>query len=66
MRVIRKDWDVIRREYITTPITMDELCEKHTLAHSTMAWHMKREQWTDKRKEHCKRVDMNSLKGDIV
>jgi len=44
---------------------MRELCIKYNVGHSTVAWHMKREKWTEKRKKHCSKIDTDSLSGDI-
>lgn len=50
------DWQRIRNEYVTEPVTYRELAEKYGLSPRTVRDHGAREKWTEARRQHRKRV----------
>lgn len=50
------DWQKIRNEYITEPVTYRELADKYGLSSRTVRDHGAREKWTEARKQHRKKV----------
>ena len=48
-----RDWAAIASEYITTNISLTQLSEKHGIPLRTMKERCKRENWVEKRQQHC-------------
>lgn len=46
-------WEIIRHEFITTPITLDDLAKKYNLSIGTLKSKSYSERWFVKRREYC-------------
>lgn len=46
-----KDWEMLRSEYVSTGISIRELCEKHGFSEDAVEKRAGREQWSDARRK---------------
>ena len=58
------DWSRIKKEYVTTDITLRKLAEKHGVSESTLFKRCSKEQWEALRKQQGSKVEAKFLERD--
>ena len=58
------DWSRIKKEYVTTDITLRELAKKHSVSESTLFKRCSKEKWEATRKQQESKVEAKFLEKD--
>jgi len=57
---MRKDWDIIRNDYIRNPITQEELALKYKVTATSIGNHVRKGKWKELRKVYLKESEDKS------
>lgn len=58
------DWSRIKKEYVTTDISLRDLAKKHSISESTLFKRCSKEKWEAQRKQQASKVEAKFLERD--
>lgn len=62
---MRKNWDVIRDDYIQHPITHKEIAKKYGITDKTVSLHATKENWRELRAEYVRRTTLKTFDRQV-